>query len=339
MTRPTARVLALLEILQAGGTHTAAELADRLGVDERTVRRYVDHLLDLDVPVWAARGRHGGYHLAPGYRMPPLMLTDEEALAVLLGLVAGQRAGLVSTSAPAAEAAAAKVRRVLPKALGRRLDALMVTAEFTAPTRPGASPETVVLLTLAEAARDRQPVAIDYTDRDGHRSQRTVHPYGIVAHSGRWYVTGEDSIRRDVRTFRLDRIEIATALPGSFEVPEGFDAVDQLLSGLAEAPYRHDVSLRVQGALEEVRSRLPAAIATVSEIPTEPPAIAGATTADEWVRVRIRAERLDWIPALLASLDRPFEIEHPDSLRGEVHGFARRLATYADTISDDSTGS
>jgi hypothetical protein len=85
MTRPTARVLALLEILQGGGTHTAVDLAGRLGVDERTVRRYADHLLDLDAPVESVRGPYGGYRLAPGFRMPPLMLTDEEALAVLLG--------------------------------------------------------------------------------------------------------------------------------------------------------------------------------------------------------------------------------------------------------------
>ena len=92
MARPTAHVLTLLELLQSGGTRTAAELAG-LGVDERTVRRYVDHLVDLDVPVESVRGRYGGYRLAPGYRLPPLMLTDDEALAVLLGLVAGRRAG------------------------------------------------------------------------------------------------------------------------------------------------------------------------------------------------------------------------------------------------------
>src|SRR5437763_14427786 len=120
MARPAARVLTLLELLQSGGVRTVGELADRLGVDGRTVRRYVDHLLDLDVPVQSVRGRYGGYRLAPGFRMPPLMLTDEEALAVLLGLVAGQRAGLATTSRQAAEAAAAKVRRGLPKTLAPR---------------------------------------------------------------------------------------------------------------------------------------------------------------------------------------------------------------------------
>src|SRR6059058_1733402 len=124
MARPAARVLTLLELLQSGGVRTVGELADRLGVDGRTVRRYVDHLLDLDVPVESVRGRYGGYRLAPGYRMPPLMLTDEEALAVLVGLVAGHRAGLVSTSTAADESAASKLRRVLPDVLRRRLDGL-----------------------------------------------------------------------------------------------------------------------------------------------------------------------------------------------------------------------
>src|SRR6266851_2880614 len=105
MARPAARVLTLLELLQSGGVRTVAELADRLGVDERTVRRYVDHLLDLYVPVETVRGRYGGYRLASGYRMPPLKLSDDEALAVLLGLVAGRRAGLLTTADAAGETA------------------------------------------------------------------------------------------------------------------------------------------------------------------------------------------------------------------------------------------
>ena len=134
VTRPTARVLALLEILQAGGLRTVPELARGLGVDERTVRRYVAHLADLGVPVETVRGRYGGIRLVPGFRMPPLMLTDEEALAVLLGLVAGRRAGLVTTSAMAVESAVAKLGRVLPKALAPRLEALVRSARFTSGT-------------------------------------------------------------------------------------------------------------------------------------------------------------------------------------------------------------
>src|SRR3978361_2566703 len=103
MPRPTARVLSLLELLQSGGIRTAAELADRLEVDERTARRSVDHLIDLDVPVESVRGRYGGYRLAPGHRMPPLMLGDDEALAVLLGLITGRRAAPLTTTSTANE--------------------------------------------------------------------------------------------------------------------------------------------------------------------------------------------------------------------------------------------
>ncbi|MEU6480479.1 YafY family protein [Streptomyces sp. NPDC047017] len=325
MTRPTARVLALLEILQSGGTRTVAELAARLDVDERTVRRYVGHLIDLDVPVRSVRGRYGGYRLAPGYRMPPLMLTDEEALAVLLGLVAGRRAGLVTTTVAAAESAAAKVRRVLPEALGRRLDALLSTADFTAAARPVATPETGVLLLLAEAARDRRPVALGYTSWNGRPSERVLHPYGIVAHSGRWYVTGADSAAGEVRTFRLDRIRTATALPGTFEVPTGFDPAAQVLSGLARVPYRHDVSVRVRGTAEQIRARLPAGVATVRELDDD---------GGDWVRLRLRAERLEWVPSVLAWLDLPFVIESPQALRDEVRALSRRLAQYADADGD-----
>ena len=146
MARPAARVLTLLELLQSGGVRTMAELADRLGVDGRTVRRYVDHLLDLDVPVESVRGRHGGYRLAPGYRMPPLMLTDEEALAVLLGLVAGRRAGLMTATGTASETAAAKIRRVLPQRLARRLEDVLGSLAFTGPPGEFPAPDSAVLL-------------------------------------------------------------------------------------------------------------------------------------------------------------------------------------------------
>src|ERR1700730_17926967 len=131
MARPTARVMALLELLQSGGVRTVAELAGRLGVDERTVRRYVDHVIGLGVPVESVRGRYGGYRLGPGYRLPPLMLTDDEALAVLLGLAVGRRAGLPAGTGTASETAAAKIRRVLPQRLARRLDALLGSLAFT----------------------------------------------------------------------------------------------------------------------------------------------------------------------------------------------------------------
>ena len=323
MSRPTARVLALLEILQAGGVHTLASLAERLGVDARTVRRYVAHLIDLDVPVESVRGRYGGYRLARGYRMPPLMLTDEEALATLLGLLTVRRAGLAPASAEAAEVAAAKLRRVLPQALGRRLDALLATARFTAPAGDAtAGPGGRLLLDLAEAARARRPVELAYGARDGRRSRRVVHPYGLVAHSGRWYVTGADSAGEEVRTFRVDRIEHLRVLPGSFGRPDDFDAADHVLTGLAETPWAHEVVLRVQGALDHIRARFPRELAVVEAIPPE-------GGGEPWFRVRLRAERLEWIPPLIAALDRPFVIDEPAELRGLVAALARRLAAHA----------
>lgn len=324
MTRPTARVLALLELLQAGGTHTVGELAGRLGVDERTIRRYVTHLTDLDIPVRSVRGRYGGYRLAPGYRMPPLMLTEDEAVAVAFGLLTGRGAGLSTAAVHAADSAAAKLRRVLPARLAARLDALIDTAEFTDAARSDAPVETAVLLRIADATREHRPVAIDYTDRSGNHSERTVHPYGLVAHSGRWYLTGWDSRSDEIRRFRLDRITAVTTHPATFTPPAGFEPAAHLLSALATAFYRHDVSIRVQGTPAQIRSLVPPTIATVYEI--DPP----SHDSGSWVRVRIRAEELDWIPPLLAGLNRPFVIEHPDILDDAVRDLAHRLIAAAD---------
>lgn len=322
MPRPTGRVLTLLELLQSGGTRTVAELAERLGVQGRTVRRYVDQLMDLDVPVESVRGRYGGYRLAPGYRLPPLMFNDDEALAVLLGLVAGRRTGLAAAERTAGETAAAKIRRVLPKHVARRLDTLMEALAFT--DRPGEfdTPDAEVLLTVADAVRHRRPLSIRYTDRDGRRSDRTLHAYGIVAHAGRWYVTGQDARLGEDRTFRLDRIADARLLPGSFEAPEGPDPAQRVLSAFATADYRHEVTVRIHGTVEQIRAHLPAAVAILEEEGEE-------ETAECWRRVELRVERLDWLPAVLAALDRPFVIDRPAELRDLVLALAERLTSHA----------
>ncbi|MFJ1867064.1 helix-turn-helix transcriptional regulator [Streptomyces sp. NPDC088097] len=325
MSRPTVRVLALLALLQSGGIRTVAELADRLGVDGRTVRRYVDHLIDLDVPVEAVRGRYGGYRLAAGYRLPPLMLSDDEALAALLGLLVGLRTGL-TTADTASGTAAAKIRRVLPERLARRLDAVLESLAFTAPPGGFAHPDAEVLLTVADAVRHRRPLSIRYTDRNGRRGERLLHAYGIVAHSGRWYVTGADPAIGEDRTFRLDRVAGARVLPGSFETPDGLDPARRVLSGFATAEYRYEVTLRIRGTVEHVRARLPAAVAVLEE----PARAAGADPeAEPWLRVELRVEALDWLPPVLASLDRPFVIERPDELRDLVIAFADRLLSRA----------
>jgi hypothetical protein len=149
---------------------------------------------------------------------------------------------------------------------------------------------------------------------------------GLVAHSGRWYVTGADPGIGENRTFRLDRIADARILPGSFEPPARFDPAQHVLSGLATTPYRYQVTLRIQGPIDQIRARLPASVATVEELPS---ADALEPESERWFRVELHAERLDWLPPLLASLDRPFAVERPDELRDLITALAGRLETSA----------
>jgi predicted DNA-binding transcriptional regulator YafY len=326
MSRPTGRVLALLELLQSGGTRSIAELADRLGVEGRTVRRYVTHLIDLGVPVESVRGRYGGYRLAPGYRLPTLMFNDDEALAVLIGLATGRTAGLTPQQRTAGETAAAKIRRVLPRHLADRFDTLLRSVTYT--HRPGAltTPNPESFLTLADAARHRRPVSIRYTDRLGRHSERVLHPYGIVGHAGRWYVTGQDAGIGQDRIFRLDRIADARTLPGSFDAPDGQDPAARLLSHFARDEFRYAVKLRIHGTVQQIRAWLPAD-APITEVHGAP-ADADVMT-ERWLRVEIRTDRLDWLPPLLAALDRPFAIEHPEELRHLVLALAQRIGSSA----------
>lgn len=314
MARPTARVLALLEILQRGGTRTVGDLAERLGVDERTVRRYVEHLLELDIPVESLRGRHGGYRLAPAYKLPPLMLTDDEATAVLVGLIGTTRSGRGAVRA-AAESAAAKVRRVLPRRLGEQLDALLDVTDVTASRSLGPPPGSDVLLLVAEAARAQRVVEIVHADRQGRVTERAVQPYGIVAHAGRWYLVGQDSASAETRTFRLDRVTQASPTGETFDVPPGFQPQEEVLRALARTPWRHSVSVRVHADVDTVRSRLPVGLATLTPMAEAP----------GWTRVELRAERLDWVPGVLVALDADLVVEGPDELLDRVRALAQRL--------------
>ena len=316
MARPTARVLAMLELLQTGGQRTVGELADRLGVDERTVRRYAEHLADLGIPVQAQRGRYGGYRLAAGYKLPPLMLTDDEAVAVVLGLRSAERAGLATTAPAATASALAKVSRVLPRTLAQRLESLLSTAEFTTAARTGAPAGVDTLLGLASAARDRRTVQIEYTAWDGRESRRELDVYGLVFHSGRWYVTGQDHGRQDVRTFRLDRIASVEQRDGSYVVPADFDAEAQVVSGIAAVGWAHEVSVVLRTRLPEARARLPRSAGRLSE-------------HVDGVLLETRVQRLDGMACMLAGLGWEFEVITPDALRDEVLALCDRLRASA----------
>jgi len=191
-----------LELLQGAPSVTGAEAARRLAVDGRTVRRYVAALQELGIPVDGQRGAGGGYRLAPGYRLPPLMLDDDEATAVVAGLLVTQRLGLAG-----AEPALAKVRRVLPAALRRRVEALESVVAFADGGLGAVPPVGETLLLLADAARRHRRVVATYTPASGAARRRAVDPFGVVVHGGRWYVSARDVASGEVRTFR------ATASP------------------------------------------------------------------------------------------------------------------------------
>ena len=319
MVRPTARVLALLELLQGGGTHRVAALAQRLRVDERTLRRYVEHLRELDVPVESVRGRYGGYRLARQSRMPPLLLGDDEALAVIWGLELTAQSGTGPASALAAQTAAAKVRRVLPAAAARRIEAVVQVVDFPATDDEGGGnrgsdddgASVHLLLDLAAAARERRPVAFDYTSRTGHTTRRTVEPHGVVAHRRLIYLTGFDRVRRAGRTFRVDRIDHLQPLEGTFAVPADADPVRQVLGPLPPAPHRHPVSVRIRADVAHVRAHIPAMLASVTPL-------GSGHDDDGWLEVDLHAELLDWVAGKLAAIDRPFIIDTPQALREET---------------------
>lgn len=221
MYDPVMRVLTVLEILQARDQVTGAELAERLEVDIRTVQRYIARLQDLCIPVESTRGVGGAYRLKPGYRLPPLMFTDEEAFALSLGLKALRSLGL-SAFAPATEGAAAKLGRVLPEPLRESVQSV---GEIIA-LEPGpwvVSTPAESLLRIASAIRMRRRVSFEYQSHSKERSRREVDPYGVAHMDGRWYAVGFCHLRLDIRTFRLDRMSAPDVCDATFERSAPFD--------------------------------------------------------------------------------------------------------------------
>ncbi|MFI7110181.1 helix-turn-helix transcriptional regulator [Nonomuraea sp. NPDC050227] len=309
MSYPATRMLAMLELLQAHHVLGGRDLAQRLGVDERTVRRYAARLADLGIPVAAERGRYGGYRLMPGYKLPPLMLTDDEATAVVLGLLAGRRLGL---AAEATEAALAKIRRVLPATLRQQAGALEETLDFTLAARAARTPASRAVLTLAAAIRDRRRVTLGYRSWKGSTTERELDGHGLVFHSGRWYVTGLDHLSGELRTFRLDRISSVVPGTASYEIPAESDPVRQVTASLARVPYAHLVEVVLRVPLAEAARRVPPSVATLTETP-------------DGVLLRMRAESLDGMAAMLAGLGFPFTIQSPPELRTAVRRLAQSL--------------
>jgi predicted DNA-binding transcriptional regulator YafY len=310
----TGKLLELLDLLQSRPLATGREAAERLGVDRRTVRRYVAALQELGIPVEGDRGVGGGYRLRPGFRLPPLMLDDSEAAVVAVGLAAARRLGL--GDAADVDAALAKIRRVLPAALRGRVEALDHVLGFTV-TGDAAQVPGERLMALADAVHRRRRIRFSYRSRDGERTERDVSPHGLVVHGGRWYLAAYDHTRGEPRTFRADRLTgVSVQAAAAVAPPDGFDPIEHVRRSLARVPFKWEVEVLLDLPLEQARRRVPAMLAEL--------------TADgERTRLRMRVDSLDWTASVLAGLDCRFEIRRPEALRESVRALAERLAGWA----------
>lgn len=300
MYDPIMRVLTVLEVLQARDYVTGTELAERLEVDLRTVQRYVVRLRDLSIPVESSRGVGGAYRLKPGYRLPPLLLTNEEAFALSLGLHSLKQIGL-SAFAPATEGALAKLERVLPGALRESIR----TVDDVVAIEPGPwviSTSVEYLIRAASAIRSGHRIGFGYESHDGAISRRQIEPYAVMHSDGRWYLIGYCLSRRAVRTFRLDRTSDLKAGRGSFKRPRDFDPRSYMREHMPFVQSEYQIDVWIDMPIEETaRTILPWRVAIEEEN--------GGT------RLRCGRDRLEMFAAMLLSTGRRIVVRSPDEMR------------------------
>lgn len=315
MYHPTARVLAVLELLQSHGRMTGGELAGRLEVNVRTARRYVETLQDLGIPVEAERGRYGAYRLRPGYKLPPLMFSEDEVIALTLGLLTARKLGL-SSAAPAVESALAKTERVLPEGLRDRVRAVEETLVLGVRTAAVAPPNAVVVA-LSSGARDRHRVWMRYKSSTGEETERDFDPYGLVYRDGRWYATGYCHLRRGQRLFRLDRILVVEPREERFERPVAFDALAEVERSIASRPGEWAIEVLLQTTIEEAREAVSPVVALLSETP-------------DGVLLHGNTSDLPWMARYLAGLCFPLSVRQPSELRAALRDHAIKVAGFAE---------
>jgi predicted DNA-binding transcriptional regulator YafY len=316
MYDPSMRVLTVLELLQARPEVSASELAARLEVSVRTVQRYIARLQDLGVPVTSARGPGATYRLRPGFRLPPMMLGTEEAFAVAIGLDALSYIGL-DNIAPASAALQAKLERVLPEAISRRVRTVRDALLLERP-RGIANVDVTVLFTLAAAIQANHRVQLRYQARATDFTSRVVEPYGLMQHEGRWFLAAYCQLRQDRRLFRVDRVHSATSLTEPFEHPTDFDLRAFVYDRIAFAPAPWDIEVWLEMPLQEVESRLPRALALLEA--------EGSGT-----RVKRGGTDLEWFAALLLQLGCAVEVRQPPELRAAFQSVAARALQIART--------
>jgi predicted DNA-binding transcriptional regulator YafY len=309
MYSPTTRLLTVLELLQSYRGMSGSELARRLEVDIRTVRRYIVMLQDMGIPIEAERGPHGSYQLRRGFKLPPLMFTDDEAVSLTLGLLA-IREFRFPVNVEAIEGALAKTERVMPEKLLTQARALQeaITFNVVPPTRI----HNNYVTQLSLAVKNRQQVQMSYLSFRGDATARAVDPYGIVFHEGYWYTAGYCHLRAGLRTFRIDRIATLELLEAAFERPADFDPLRHVLASLDSIPGPYAAEILLQTTLAEAQAALPSMSSGLEE------------TA-EGVIWRRAVRHLEWMAYVLIGLDFPVVIRQPEELREAVRGIITRL--------------
>lgn len=314
MSHPTTRVLAVLELLQSQGRISGAELSRRLGVDGRTLRRYIAILEELGIPITAERGRYGAYMLVAGFKLPPMMFTDDEALALSIGLLAARSLGLAEGTSAVASAQA-KLERVMPAKLKNRVRAVDETVKLDLSHTP-APGDNAALVSLTGAAQQQRRVHMHYRSSKGEDTERDFDPYGLVHRGGCWYVSGMCHLRNGLRSFRLDRIESVRMLEAGFSRPTDFDAARHLTFSMATLPRAIAVEVLLRTDLKTAMQELNDSIGLF-----EP--------CEEGVLLRSRTDHLDWFARQLARLPFGFEIRQPVELREALRSCARNLLALA----------
>ena len=305
MANTSARMLRLLSLLQTHRCWPGSELADRLEVSERTLRRDVDRLRELGYPVDASRGVAGGYQLQAGAALPPLLLDDEEAVAIAVGLrtaAGGAIAGIEETSVRALT----KIVQVMPPRLRRRVDALQA---YTVPAVMGGGPtvDALALTVIAQACRDDERLRFGYTRRDGAAATRLVEPHRLVSLGRRWYLVAWDVERHDWRTFRVDRLHDPEATGARFrqrELPGG-DAAAFVRDRLASVPTRYEVVVDVAASVAEVE-------AVVGRWGAVEP------TGESSCRLTMNVDDLSWPTMVMGVVGADFTVVRPAELRDHI---------------------
>ena len=311
MYDPVMRALAVLEILQARDHVSGEELAERLQVDLRTVQRYIVRLRDLNIPIDASRGVGGAYRLRSGYRLPPLLLTNEEAFALSLGLRALRQIGL-SAFAPATDGALAKLERVLPDALRESIR----TVEEVVSIEPGpwvVSTSVESLIRASSAIRAGKRIGFSYESHEGTRSRRQIEPYAVMHTDGRWYLIGHCLSRKDMRTFRLDRVSDLRISNFGFRRPANFDARSYLQQVMPFVQSTYQIDVWIDMPIQEAQDTFaPWRVMTEQD--------------QAGTRLRCGRDRLEMFAAFLLSTGRRIVVNSPAELRKTFLQLSRQAA-------------